>query len=159
MIGEDLSLVRDEKSRAKNIEVYFRTSTVDAEERVVMLVSHRFARAGNADVVQFQSRRTITEANHNMNEANAGLVGLDNRLSDFAFSLEPLQPTLYGAQLNLQRGGVFALANRNALSQVLALLLKLKLLGITCRRRILLHFLHTPTQMVHHRLLGQHARL
>src|SRR3954447_13534242 len=46
MISEDLSLVGDEKSGPENIKVYFRTVARYSNERIPMVVSHRFAVAG-----------------------------------------------------------------------------------------------------------------
>jgi len=46
MISEDLSLVGDEKSRPENIKVYLRTVARYSNERIPLVVSHRFAGAG-----------------------------------------------------------------------------------------------------------------
>jgi len=46
MIGEDLSLVRDEKSGPENVKVYFRAVARYSNERIPMVVSQRFAGAG-----------------------------------------------------------------------------------------------------------------
>src|SRR5580704_1755061 len=159
MIGEDLPLVGDKKSGAENIEVYFRTGAGHTQERVIMLVCYRFACACYSRIVQLQSCCAITKANDNVNEAHARLIGLDNRLRDFAFSINSLQAPLYLAQLALKCRDVFGLAVRNLRSQVLALLLKLKLLGIASRHGIALHIFHSLMRTVHQLLLRQDSSL
>ena len=46
MIGEDFSLVGDEKSGPENIKVHFRTVARYSNERIPLVVSHRLAGAG-----------------------------------------------------------------------------------------------------------------
>jgi hypothetical protein len=69
-----------------------------------------------------------------MDEADARLVGPDNRFSDLAFGLQLLEAAFYRAQLMSQSRSVFRLADRDFRSQFFALLLELKLLRIPGRR-------------------------
>src|SRR5258708_29312201 len=130
MIGEDLSAGGGEKPRTKNIQVYFRTKSRKAQERVAVFVGGWLATARHPSVVQSQSGSVFAESKHNVDEADARLVGLDNGLRNLAFGLELLKAALYCFQLILQSGGVFCLADCDLRSQVFAFLLKLKLLGL-----------------------------
>src|SRR5258707_10280615 len=95
MIGEDLSTSGGEKSRPKRIQVHFRSAPNEAQERVAMFVSLRFATAGHLSVVQFQSGSAFSEGKHNVDKANTGLVRLDDRLRDLALGLELLKAGFY----------------------------------------------------------------
>ena len=61
MIGEDLPTGGGQKSRTKNIQVYFRSAAGQAQERVVMFVSLWGATAGHLSVVQSQSGGVLPE--------------------------------------------------------------------------------------------------
>ena len=97
MIGEDLSAVGGEKPGAKNIQAYFRTIPGKAQEWVVVFVGRRLATACQPGVVQSQSGGVVAEGNHNMDEADARLVGLDNRLRNLALGLQLLEAAFYRA--------------------------------------------------------------
>src|SRR5262249_42740310 len=101
VITQDLPARRDEKTRTKNIEVHFRTAPGDAQERIVVLVGHGFTGACDSGVVQRQSCCVITEADNNVNQANTGLVRLDNSLCNRSFALQSFKSGLYCAQLVL----------------------------------------------------------
>src|SRR5438876_6115515 len=91
VIGEDLSAGGGEKPSPKNIQVYFRTTSGKAQEWVVVFVGRWLATARYRRVVQSQSGGVFAEGKHNMDEADARLVGLDNRLRTLALGLELLQ--------------------------------------------------------------------
>jgi hypothetical protein len=91
MIGEDLSAGRCEKAGTKNIEVYFRTISGKAQEWVVVFVGRWLATARYPSVVQSQSGSVLAEGGHNMDEADARLIGLDNRLRNLALGLKLLK--------------------------------------------------------------------
>ena len=76
MIGEDLSAGGGEKSCAKHIQVYFRTSPGEAQERIIVFVGCRLATARHPGIVQSQSGGVVAEGKHNMDEADARLIGL-----------------------------------------------------------------------------------
>ena len=95
VIGKDLSACGSEKPSAKNIQVYFRTSPGEAQERVVVFVGRWLATACHSSVVQSQSSSVFAEGKHNMDEADARLVGLDNRLRNLALGLELLKAAFY----------------------------------------------------------------
>src|SRR5947208_9308075 len=91
VIGKDLSACGSEKPSAKNIQVYFRTSPGEAQERVVVFVGRWLATACHSSVVQSQSSSVFAEGKHNMDEADARLIGLDNRLRNPALGVELLK--------------------------------------------------------------------
>src|SRR6266852_1716280 len=130
MVGEDLSAGRGEKPSSKDIQVYFRTIPGKTQEGVVVFVGGWLATARDPGVAQFQSGCMLTEGKHNMNEADARLIGLDNRLRHLTLGLELLQAAFYRGQLILQSGGVFCIAACKLRPQFFALFLKLKLLRI-----------------------------
>jgi hypothetical protein len=74
MIGEDLPAGRGEKPSTESIQVYFRSAPSKAQERVVMFVTLRGATAGHFSVVQSQSSGVLSEGEHNVDKADAGLV-------------------------------------------------------------------------------------
>src|SRR2546425_8661983 len=79
----------------KNIQVYFRTAPGKAQERVVVFVGRWLATARHRSVVQSQSRSVFAEREHNMDKADARLIGLDNRLRNLALGLELLKAAFY----------------------------------------------------------------
>ncbi len=95
MIGEDLSAGGGEKPSTKNIQMYFRTIPGKAQEWVVVFVGGWLAAARQPSVVQSQSGGMLAEGKHNMDEADARLVGLDNRLRSLALGLELLKAAFY----------------------------------------------------------------
>ena len=95
MIGEDSSRVGDEKPGAKNVQVYFGTISGKAHEWVVVFVGGRLAAAGHPGIAQSQSSSVLAEGEHNMDEAGARLIGLDNRLRNLALVLELLKAAFY----------------------------------------------------------------
>ena len=60
-----------------------------------MFVGRRLATARHPSVVQSQSGSVLAEGKHNMDEADARLVGLDNRLRNLALGLELLEAAFY----------------------------------------------------------------
>src|ERR1700691_3797133 len=95
MIGEDLSAGGGEKSSTKNIQVYFRTISSKAHEWVVVFVGYWLATARHPRIVQCRSGSVVAKTEHNMDEADARLIGLDNRLRNLALGLKLLKPTFY----------------------------------------------------------------
>ena len=95
MIGENLSSSGGEKSRTKSIQVYFRSAPSEAQERVVMFISLRYATAGYLSLVQAQSGSVRLDGKHNVDKADAGLVRLDDRLRHLALGLELLKTGFY----------------------------------------------------------------
>src|SRR5882672_7246701 len=88
---EDSSRIGDEKPRAENIEPYLWTIPSEADEGVVVLVGRRLAAGREPGIAQSRSAGVLAEGKHNMDKADAGLVGLDNPLSKFAFGLHLLE--------------------------------------------------------------------
>src|SRR6266851_635173 len=80
MIGENLPVGGGEKPSTKSIQVYFRTTPGQAQERVLMFVSLRLAIARNLGIVQSQSGCVLSEGKHNVDKADARLIRFDNRL-------------------------------------------------------------------------------
>ena len=95
MIGEDSSTLRDKKSGAENIQAYFRTIAGKAHEWVVVFVGRGFATARESGVMQSRSASVIAETKHNMDQADAGSIGPDNRLRECAFGLKLVESVLY----------------------------------------------------------------
>src|ERR1700678_889147 len=153
MVSEDLSAGRGQKPSAKNIQLYFGTIPGEAHERVVVFVGSRLTTARHSRVVQSQSGSMLAEGEHNMNEADARLVGLDNRLRNLALGLELLQAGLHRSQLILQNRGVFCLSCCKLRSQLFALLLKLKRLRICRWGRTAFPVAGRPTRSFHQLLL------
>src|SRR5580692_6733164 len=102
MVGEDLSGSRGQKPSSKNIQVYFGTIPGKAQERVIMFVDRWLATARHFGVMQSQSVRVVAEGKHNMDEADARLIGLDNRLRHLALGLKLLEAAFDRSQLVLQ---------------------------------------------------------
>src|SRR5271169_1447632 len=94
-----------------------------------------------------------------MDEADAGLVGLDNRLRNLALGLELLKTVFYSRQLILQSRSVFWVAGCNLRSQVFALLLKLKFLWIARQGGTAFAIFKRPARAFHQPLFCQHAGL
>ena len=69
--------------------------------------------ARHPSVVQFQSGSVVTKGEHNMDEADARLIRLDNRLRNLALGLKLLKAAFYCGQLILQSGSVLRLARCN----------------------------------------------
>ena len=95
MIGEDLSAGGGEKPSTKNIQVYFRTISGEAQEWIAVFVGGWLATARHPNVVQSQSGSVFAEGKHNMDEADAWLIRLDNRLGNLALGLEFLKAAFY----------------------------------------------------------------
>src|SRR4029077_10249577 len=108
--------------------------------------------------MQSLSGSVVSQGKHNMDEADARLVGLDNLLSKLAFCLQLLEAAFYGAQLISQGGSVFRLADRDFRSQFFALLPELNLLRIAGRRETGFGVLERSTRAFNQPLLRQHAR-
>src|SRR5437016_11284131 len=66
---------------------------IDGEDTLAFSVLENTAR--HRGVVQSQSRSVFAEGKHNMDEADARLVGLDNRLRNLALGLELLNAACY----------------------------------------------------------------
>jgi hypothetical protein len=60
-------------------------------------------------VVQFQPGIVITERQHNMDETDARLISVDDRMCNFARCFELLEAALYCRYLVFESGGVFCL--------------------------------------------------
>src|SRR5580692_9225212 len=159
MVGEDLSGSRGQKPSSKNIQVYFGTIPGKAQERVIMFVDRWLATARHFGVMQSQSVRVVAEGKHNMDEADARLIGLDNRLRNSALGLKLLEAAVYSGQLPLQSRSVFCFAGCNLRSQVLALLLKLQLLRIARQDWVAFPGFDGPARTFHQLLLRQQATL
>jgi len=120
MISENLSAGGDEKPCAEGIQVYLRPVPGNAHERVVgssvvgwpLLVTR---------VMQSQAGNVVAEGKHNMDEAHARLIGLDDRLRKLALGLKLLKAAFNRGQLILQNRTVFCLADCDLRSQILAL--------------------------------------
>src|ERR1700721_78400 len=110
MVGEDLSGSRGQKPSSKNIQVYFGTIPGNAQERVIMFVDRWLATARHFGVMQSQSGRVVAEGKHNMDEADARLIGLDNRLCHLALGLKFLEAAFDRSQLVLQIRRIFCFA-------------------------------------------------
>src|ERR1700691_1058957 len=110
MVSEDLSTVGDEKTSAKNIQLYFWTIPGEAHQRVVVFVGRRLATARHSCIMQSQSGSVFAEGKHNVDEADARLIGLDNRLRNLALGLELLQAAFYPRQLIFKSQGVSCLS-------------------------------------------------
>src|SRR6266852_5282798 len=95
MISQDLSGGGREKSGTKSIQVHFRAAPSEAQDRVVMFVSLPGATAGHLNVVQSQASGVLSEGEHNVDKADAGLVRLDDRLRHLALGLKLLKTGLY----------------------------------------------------------------
>ena len=87
MIGENSSGVRDEKPRAENVQVHFGATPGEADERVVVLVGGRLSAACYSCVAQSRAGSVLAKSEHDMDEANTGLIGLDDSLGKLAFGL------------------------------------------------------------------------
>src|SRR5271156_938059 len=159
MVREDLPAGGGEKPSAENIQLYFWTVPGEAHERVVVFVGRWLTTARQSRVVQSQSGSMLAEGEHNMDEADARLVGLDNRLRNCALGLELLQAGLHRSQLILQSRGISCLAAGKLRSQFFALLLKLELLRICRQGWSVFPVVGRPTRSFHQLLLRQHATL
>src|SRR5260370_23807169 len=95
MIGENLCVGGGEEPCAKSIQAYFRSVAGEAHKWVVVFVSGWRATAGNLSVVQSQPSGVVAESQHHMDEADAWLIGLDNRLRNLALGLKLLQAAVY----------------------------------------------------------------
>src|SRR5258708_5966390 len=102
MIGENSSGVRDQKAGAENVQVYFGASPGKADERVVVLVGGRLTAARHPCIAQSRSRGVLAKGEHDMDEANAGLIGLDDSLGKLAFGLDLLEAGFFRRPLSLQ---------------------------------------------------------
>ena len=69
-----------------------RTISGEGYERVVVFVGHRLAAAGHTRIAQSRAGSVVAEGQHNMDEADALLIGLDNRLRNLTFGLKLLKP-------------------------------------------------------------------
>jgi hypothetical protein len=71
------------------------TSSGKAQERVIVLVRRWLAIARQPNIVQSQFRSVLPKGRHNVDEADARLVGSDNRLLHLALGFELLKSALY----------------------------------------------------------------
>ncbi len=95
MIGENSSGVRDEKPRAENVQVHFGASPGKADERIVVLVRGRLTATCYPYVAQSRSGGVLAKSEHDMDEADAGLIRLDNSLGKLAFGLDLREAVFY----------------------------------------------------------------
>ena len=95
MIGENSSSVGDEKAGAEDIQVYFGTIPGKTHERIVVFVGRRFTGARHPSIAESQSRSVVAKSKHNMDEADAGFIGLDDSLSKLAIGLNLLEAAFY----------------------------------------------------------------
>src|SRR5258708_38759831 len=102
MIGENSSSVGDEKAGAENIQVYFRTISGEAHERIIVFVGHRLTGARHPGIAESQSCSVLAESEHNVDEADAGFIGLDNSLRKLTVGLHLLEAASNRGQLTLQ---------------------------------------------------------
>src|SRR5260370_31039486 len=77
---------------------------------MVERVGRRLAGARDRRVVQFQPGSVIAECQHNMDETDARLISVDNRMGNFPHVFELLNAAFYCRYLVLESGGVFRLA-------------------------------------------------
>src|ERR1700729_2819314 len=94
-----------------------------------------------------------------MDEADARLIGPDNRLRNSALGLKLLEAAVYSSKLPLQSRSVFCFAGCNLRSQVFALLLKLQLLRIARLGWTVLPVFKGAMRAFPQLLLRQNARL
>src|SRR5262249_6238122 len=95
MVGENLAAGGNEKPGAKKSHVHFRTAPGKAHQRAVVLISGRLATARQSGVTQSGSAGAVPESKHDTDEADARLIGPDNRLRHLALSLEFLNAAFY----------------------------------------------------------------
>src|SRR5260370_22998953 len=77
---------------------------------MVELVGRRLAGARDRRVVQFQPGSVIAECQHNMDETDARLISVDNRMCNVPHVFELLKAAFYCRYLVFESGGVFWLA-------------------------------------------------
>src|SRR5579864_2846867 len=145
MIGKNSSVIRDEKAGAENVQVHFGATPGKAYERVVVLIGGWLTAACHRRVAQSRSGSVLAESEHNMDETNARLIGLDDSLGKFAFGLDLPEAVFYHRQLSLQRISVLCLVDRNLRPQVLTLLLQFEFLRIARRRWTVILILKSAT--------------
>jgi len=95
MIGENSSSVGDEKAGTENIQVYFRTIPGEAHEGIAVFVGRRPAGARHPGIAESQSRSLLAESEHNVDEADAGFIGLDDSLSKLTVGLNLQEAAFY----------------------------------------------------------------
>src|SRR5260370_25469117 len=107
---------------------------------MVELVGRRLAGARDRRVVEFQRGSVIAECEQNMDETDARLISVDNRMCNFPHVFELLNAAFYCRYLVLESGGVFRLAACSC----------------SCAGRLVSEALVEP---FHHALLREHPRL
>src|SRR5262249_39721888 len=147
MVCEDLSVGRDQKAGAEDVEMDLGPGAGEAEDGIVALVGERIACGSHTGVVKRESTVVVAEGKHHMDEANAGLVRLDDVLREAATSFELLYAPLYLAQLLFQLRSGGSIAVGNLCLQLCALLLQLCFLGLVCRHRAACHFIARPADV------------
>jgi len=75
--------------------VYFWTIPGKAHERIVVFVGLRFTGARHPSIAESQSCCVVAESKHNVDEADAGFISLDNSLSELTVGLNLQEAALY----------------------------------------------------------------
>src|SRR5580698_4454137 len=101
MIGDDATVFADEKSRAENVDLKMRTGSAGIELDHALIIDDRFAEAVYGDLDRLAGL-TIEEFDDDVQQADAGRVGVNNGLGDFAFGFECLEPRLRVGELLFQ---------------------------------------------------------
>src|ERR1700743_3227286 len=78
MIGENLTFFGDEKAGSKNVHMYFRPGSGNADKRIIEFVRHWLSSASKACIVQHQCRGVVAEAKHYVNQADARFIVLND---------------------------------------------------------------------------------
>jgi hypothetical protein len=110
MVGEDLSVFRCKESSAKNINVHLWSNPRKAHQGVVGLVGSRLARAGERRILQVQPGIVIAEGDYYMDETDARLISVDNRMCNAALAFEFLKAAFNCRYLVLESGVVWLAA-------------------------------------------------
>src|ERR1700749_2202138 len=82
MIGENLTFFGDKKAGSKNVQMHFRPASSKADKRIVLVVSLWLSIACKPRIVQLQSHVVVAEANHDVNQADARFIVLNNGMCE-----------------------------------------------------------------------------